>query len=121
MTTFQTRHLGSSNNEAAEMLAVLGFENREKFIEQVLPQSIRWKNKLTDPSPLSETEVLELLAQISRENRPGKCYIGQGYYNSTTPPVIRRNALGMGFDWLLRVSQIKKRKQFCTGCLRSDW
>ncbi|HHZ99000.1 MAG TPA: aminomethyl-transferring glycine dehydrogenase [Candidatus Marinimicrobia bacterium] len=93
MTTFQTRHLGSSNNEAAEMLAVLGFENREKFIEQVLPQSIRWKNKLTDPSPLSETEVLELLAQIARENRPGKCYIGQGYYNSTTPPVIRRNIL----------------------------
>ena len=59
----------------------------------MLPQSIRWQDELTEPHPLSETEVLASLAEIAGKNRPGKCYIGQGYSSSVTPPVIRRNIL----------------------------
>jgi len=93
MATFQKRHLGLSEKEIAEMLESLEIKNWEQFIELVLPQSIRWQDELTEPHPLSETEVLASLAEIAGKNRPGKCYIGQGYSSSVTPPVIRRNIL----------------------------
>ena len=73
------------------MLEFLEMKNWEQFIELVVPQSIRWQDELTDPQPLSETEVLASLAEIAGKNRPGKCYIGQGYSSTVTPPVIRRN------------------------------
>ncbi len=93
MATFQKRHLGLSEKEIAEMLESLEIKDWEQFIELVLPQSIRWQDELTEPHPLSETEVLASLAEIAGKNRPGKCYIGQGYSSSVTPPVIRRNIL----------------------------
>ena len=93
MATFQKRHLGLSEKETAEMLESLEVKNWEQFIELVVPQSIRWQDELTDPQPLSETEVLASLAEIAGKNRPGKCYIGQGYSSTVTPPVIRRNIL----------------------------
>ena len=75
------------------MLESLEMKNWEQFIELVVPQSIRWQDELTEPQPLSETEVLVSLAEIAGKNRSGKCYIGQGYSSSVTPPVIRRNIL----------------------------
>ena len=93
MATFQKRHLGLSEKETAEMLESLEMKNWEQFIELVVPQSIRWQDELTEPQPLSETEVLASLAEIAGKNRPGKCYIGQGYSSTVTPPVIRRNIL----------------------------
>ena len=93
MTTFQKRHLGLSEKETAEMLESLEMKNWEQFIELVVPQSIRWQDELTEPQPLSETEVLASLTEIAEKNRSGKCYIGQGYSSSVTPPVIRRNIL----------------------------
>ena len=91
MTTFPKRHLGLSEKETAEMLEFLEMKNWEEFIELVVPQSIRWQDELTEPKPFSETEGLAYLAEIAGKNRPGKCYIGQGYSPSVTPPVIRRN------------------------------
>ena len=93
MATFQKRHLGLSEKETAEMLELLEMKNWEQFIELVVPQSIRWQDELTDPQPLSETEVLASLAEIAGKNRPGKCYIGQGYSSTVTPSPIRRNIL----------------------------
>ena len=93
MTTFPKRHLGLSKKETAEMLESLEMKNWEQFIELVVPQSIRWQDELTEPQPLSETEVLASLTEIAEKNRSGKCYIGQGYSSSVTPPVIRRNIL----------------------------
>ena len=93
MATFQKRHLGLSEKETAEMLEFLEMKNWEQFIELVVPQSIRWQDELTDPQPLSETEVLASLAEIAGKNRPGKCYIGQGYSSTVTPSPIRRNIL----------------------------
>ncbi len=75
------------------MLESLEMKNWEQFIELVVPQSIRWQDELTDPQPLSETEVLASLAEIAGKNRPGKCYIGQGYSSTVTPSPIRRNIL----------------------------
>jgi len=93
MATFQKRHLGLSEKDTAEMLESLEMKSWEQFIELVVPQSIRLQDELTDPQPLSETEVLASLAEIAGKNRPGKCYIGQGYSSTVTPPVIRRNIL----------------------------
>ena len=93
MATFQKRHLGLSEKETAEMLESLEMKNWKQFIELVVPQSIRWQDELTDPQPLSETEVLASLAEIAGKNRPGKCYIGQGYSSTVTPSPIRRNIL----------------------------
>ncbi len=73
MATFQKRHLGLSEKDTAEMLESLEMKSWEQFIELVVPQSIRLQDELTDPQPVSETEVLASLAEIAGKNRPGKC------------------------------------------------
>ena len=51
------------------MLESLEMKNWEQFIELVVPQSIRWQDELTEPQPLSETEVLVSLAEIAEIGR----------------------------------------------------
>ena len=45
------------------------------------------------PAALSETEVLAQLRRIAGRNRTAVQMIGQGYFDTVTPPVIRRNVL----------------------------
>ena len=62
-------------------------------MDEVFPDSIRWSESLKDPKVLTETEALKFLSNIADENCPGRCFIGQGYYDTVTPPVIRRNIM----------------------------
>ena len=90
---FVHRHIGPSAEETAAMLKQTGFGDLNCFIEKVVPQQIRLKTKLDLPAPQSEFEVLKQLRAIATQNVVFRNYIGMGYSDCITPPVIQRNIL----------------------------
>ena len=90
---FRDRHIGSSAEDQAQMLRVLGFDALDELVDAVVPQSIRSTTPLALEAPLDEVAALERLRSIAARNRPLTSFIGQGYYGTITPPVILRNVL----------------------------
>ena len=75
------------------MLKSLGFSSLEALVEKAVPSDIRLKRPLNLPVGLSEFEVLEGLRQLAGQNQVFRSWIGMGYYDCITPPVIQRNIL----------------------------
>ncbi|MFJ6002212.1 aminomethyl-transferring glycine dehydrogenase [Arthrobacter sp. NPDC092385] len=92
-STFADRHIGPRTSDAGTMLEVLGYPSLEKLVDMAVPASIRLDRALKLPAALSETEVLAQLRRIAGRNRTAVQMIGQGYFDTVTPPVIRRNVL----------------------------
>ncbi len=92
---FSDRHIGPSSDQVATMLHELGYDSLEKFISDVLPDSIKLADRFGEnlPSPASEVEALQELKEFAKENSPIDSLIGMGYYGTITPPVVLRNVL----------------------------
>jgi len=88
---FELRHHGLSNTDIDAMLLAIGAASTDELIEQTVPSQIRLTKPLNLPSALTETEMLAELWQIADMNVPARSYIGMGYYDTITPPVILRN------------------------------
>lgn len=91
--TFESRHIGPSARERADIARELGFESNESLIAAVVPASILEDQPLRLAPATSETGVLSELREIARRNIVRRCAIGAGYYPTITPPVILRNVL----------------------------
>src|SRR5689334_17973057 len=92
-TYFTQRHIGVSAEQSRHMLKTLGLNSIDGLIDQTLPRGIRQKDSLDLGAPLSETQLLEKMKVISARNTEMVSLIGQGYYDTITPPVIQRNVL----------------------------
>lgn len=92
-SSFVGRHIGLKQEEAEKMIQALGQESLDAFIDTVVPQAIRLKSELSLPSPLSEDQALAKLQQIMGRNRVLRSFLGLGYHDTFTPPVIQRNIL----------------------------
>lgn len=90
---FLQRHVGPGKAETEQMLKTIGTATLDSLINETIPESIRIKKALQLPEGLSEYEYLCLLKKLGAKNKLFKSYIGLGYYNSITPPVIQRNIL----------------------------
>ena len=90
---FVRRHIGPNAADTGEMLALLGFKNLDELVDAAVPKKIRLDNKLKLPAAKSEFESLVELRRIANENKVFRSFIGQGYYDCITPPVIQRNVL----------------------------
>ncbi|WP_043760455.1 aminomethyl-transferring glycine dehydrogenase [Rhodothermus marinus] len=90
---FVDRHIGPSSADIQEMLQTLGLSSLEELMEQTIPASIRTQRPLTLPPALSEAELLARLQELAAKNAPFRSFIGMGYYDTITPPVIQRNVL----------------------------
>src|SRR5438067_910982 len=90
---FIGRHIGSSADDQAAMLRVLGFNSCGALLDALVPPAIREREALALPDPLSESEALARLMSIAAKNRVVKSFIGLGYYGTHTPAVIARNVL----------------------------
>ena len=88
---FEARHIAPNEVATSEMLATTGAESLDQLIEQTVPEKIRFKQPLNLPPAKSETEYLENLRVVASRNKVFKSFIGQGYYDTITPPVILRN------------------------------
>ena len=73
------------------MLEAIGMASLEELLDTAVPETIRSEQPLDLPDPLSETEALAALGELARANQPIRSLIGMGYYDTITPPVIRRN------------------------------
>ncbi len=91
--SFIPRHIGPSASEQQAMLATLGYDSLDAFIDAVVPEAIRFRGTLATGAERSEPEVLQSLAAIAAKNRIYRSFIGMGYYGTHTPPVILRNVM----------------------------
>ena len=91
--TFVRRHIGPNETEAHEMLGLFGFKNLDDLANAAVPQGIRLHKKLDLPPAKSEFEALAELKTVASENKVFRSFIGMGYYDCITPPVIQRNVL----------------------------
>ncbi|HEY3860251.1 MAG TPA: aminomethyl-transferring glycine dehydrogenase [Verrucomicrobiae bacterium] len=90
---FARRHIGPSAGETAQMLHKLGFAGLDGLIDSVVPAGIRLRKPLALPDGLSEHAALDALRAIACKNQVCRSFIGMGYSDCVTPPVILRNLL----------------------------
>ncbi|MCI0433178.1 MAG: aminomethyl-transferring glycine dehydrogenase [Gemmatimonadetes bacterium] len=91
--SFERRHIGPGPDEIETMLAAVGYESTEALIDATIPASIRFRGELATGAPCTEYEALAELAGMAAENQVFRSYIGMGYYDCITPPVILRKVL----------------------------
>lgn len=90
---FGRRHIGPNDAEVREMLGEVGFDNLDALIGAAVPKNIRLDRELNLPEAKSETEALAELRALSKKNKVARTFIGAGYSDCITPPVIQRNIL----------------------------
>jgi len=90
---FSSRHIGTTPEAQAAMLAELGYASRAALMDAIVPPSIREQAPIPLPGPMTEAAALAKLKDLASANRVAKSYIGQGYYGTHTPGVILRNIL----------------------------
>ncbi|MEH2262839.1 aminomethyl-transferring glycine dehydrogenase [Nostoc sp.] len=93
LSSFVPRHIGPNSDDIQLMLKVLGFPSLDALIDKTVPQTIRLKQPLKLPEAESEYAALVSLKKVASKNQVFRSYIGMGYYDTITPPVIGRNIL----------------------------
>ena len=100
-TDFTARHIGPDADELDTMLGVIGVASLDELAAKALPSGIL--DRLTDQgtapgletlaAPASEHQALAELRAMADANTNAVSMIGQGYYDTLTPPVLLRNIL----------------------------
>ncbi len=75
------------------MLETVGYESLDALIDATVPRNIRLQQEMDLPAAKSESEALRELRTISLRNKVARSFIGAGYADCITPPVIQRNIL----------------------------
>ncbi|MGN6403049.1 MAG: glycine dehydrogenase (aminomethyl-transferring), partial [Sinomonas sp.] len=89
---FVDRHIGARRDaDIKHMLNAVGYDSADALASTAVPDSIKQSSPLRLAPALSESEVLTALRGLASKNRPHVQMIGQGYYDTVTPAVIRRN------------------------------
>jgi glycine dehydrogenase len=91
--SFARRHIGPNQQARSAMLADIGFENLDALIDATVPQNIRLDRPLNLPHPASEWDALAELRGLAKKNIVARSFLGAGYSDTITPPVIQRNIL----------------------------
>ncbi|HEY5219409.1 MAG TPA: glycine dehydrogenase (aminomethyl-transferring), partial [Gemmatimonadaceae bacterium] len=91
--SFISRHIGPNEAAIAEMLAAVGYPSLDKFIDAVIPDNIRLRKPLAIHGEWSEQEALASMREMADKNKVFRSYIGMGYADTFTPPVVQRNIL----------------------------
>jgi glycine dehydrogenase len=98
---FADRHIGPDSDAVAAMLEVIGVDSLEELARRAVPAGIL--DTLTDsgvapgldqlPPPATEADALAELRAMADANTHAVSMIGQGYYDTLTPPVLLRNIM----------------------------
>jgi glycine dehydrogenase len=90
---FEARHLGPREGEIRQMLSTLGVPSLDALVSEAVPASILLNRALDLPEAKSEPALLDELRALAAENSSARAYMGMGYSDTVTPPVILRNIL----------------------------
>ena len=98
---FADRHIGPDSDDIATMLDVIGVASLDELAAKALPAGILdalGADGLAPgldglPAAVSEHEALAELKAMADVNTVAVSMIGQGYYDTLTPPVLLRNIL----------------------------
>src|SRR5690625_4930669 len=91
LANFAHRHLGPRESGIAEMLETLGYEDLDALTTAAMPENIVQDEPLVLPDALTEAQAQARLRELAAKNSVKKTMIGQGFYDTITPAVIRRN------------------------------
>ena len=91
--SFVHRHVGPDSDDVASMLRVLGYGSLDELIDRTIPERIRFRRALDLPKGMTEPEVLAHFRAIAAKNQVFRSFIGMGYSDCITPPVIQRNII----------------------------
>src|SRR5690554_4011606 len=87
------RHIGPRPDQRARMLDAVGHPSLDALVDAAAPPAIRSAEPLDLPPARTEAEMLANLRAIAAKNRVMTQMIGQGYFPTVTPAVIRRGVL----------------------------
>ncbi len=90
---FEYRHHGKFDTSTEKKLKKIGVNSIDELIDQTVPKSIRLKENIRLPEPLTELAFLNETKALASKNIICKSLIGQGYYGTKTPTVIQRNIM----------------------------
>ena len=90
---FVRRHIGPTAADVAAMLAAVGADSLDDLMAESLPAAIRMQGPLALGEGISEYELMGRLRELASQNRIHRSFIGMGYSDCITPPVIQRNIL----------------------------
>ncbi|MEB3230116.1 MAG: aminomethyl-transferring glycine dehydrogenase [Leptolyngbyaceae bacterium] len=92
-SSFVGRHIGPTSVDIAQMLRVLDTQHLDDLIAQTVPAGIRLAQELELVAGQNEQDGLAAMRAIATKNKVFRSFIGMGYSNCITPPVIQRNIL----------------------------
>ena len=98
---FATRHIGLDADALVTMLGVIGVTSLDELAAKALPPAIldavgadgTAPGLETLQAPITEHQALAELRVMADSNTVDVSMIGQGYYDTLTPPVLLRNVL----------------------------
>lgn len=91
--SYLARHLGPSREEERTMLAAVGYPDLDSLLDAAVPQGLRTNGLPSLPGALTEADAQLTLRAYAEKNTILRSFYGQGYHDTLTPPVIRRNIL----------------------------
>src|SRR5262249_44606314 len=77
----------------ARMLKAMGLASLDALVDATVPASIRLGRSLDLGPGLTEAAFLERARTIGQKNEVWRSFLGMGYSDCVTPPVILRNVL----------------------------
>src|SRR3954465_8421677 len=98
---FADRHIGPDADEVATMLKTIGVGSLDELADKALPAGILDALSADGiapgldqlPQAATEEQALAELRALADANTVAVSMIGQGYFDTLTPPVLRRNIL----------------------------
>ncbi|WP_312182551.1 aminomethyl-transferring glycine dehydrogenase [Arthrobacter sp.] len=90
---FVDRHIGARSAETDAMLKAVGYDTLDNLVDTAVPAAIRQASPLVLAQAQSEQETLAALRRLAAKNKTAVQMIGQGYFDTHTPPVILRNVV----------------------------
>ncbi len=92
-TRFEDRHNGPRAADVDSMLGALELSSLNELVDQTIPADIRMSGALDLPPACSERDAIARLEAMASDNQVFRSYLGYGYHDTLTPPVILRNIL----------------------------
>ena len=91
--SFSTRHLGLTDSDRLQMLGTIGMSSMSEMLKATVPDSIMLNAPLDLPEAVDEHKIHAELRELFSNDKKRRSFIGQGYYPTICPPVIKRNVL----------------------------